>query len=69
MEHTSVAQVEISGGLLLFVSVSCYAFVIKFVQDLVITILFSPIQQARYRWFSRYVIAAMLVDGKQKIAH
>ena len=22
-----------------------------------------------YRWFSRYVIAAMLVDGKQKIAH
>ena len=21
------------------------------------------------RWFSRYVIAAMLVDGKQKIAH
>ena len=23
----------------------------------------------RYRWFSRYVIAAMLVDGKQKIAH
>ena len=23
----------------------------------------------QYRWFSRYVIAAMLVDGKQKIAH
>ena len=22
-----------------------------------------------YRWFSLYVIAAMLVDGKQKIAH
>ena len=22
-----------------------------------------------YRWFSRYVIAATLVDGKQKIAH
>ena len=22
-----------------------------------------------YRWFSRYVIATMLVDGKQKIAH
>ena len=22
-----------------------------------------------YRWFSGYVIAAMLVDGKQKIAH
>ena len=22
-----------------------------------------------YRWFSRYVIPAMLVDGKQKIAH
>ena len=22
-----------------------------------------------YRWFSRYVIAAMPVDGKQKIAH
>ena len=22
-----------------------------------------------YRWFSRYAIAAMLVDGKQKIAH
>ena len=22
-----------------------------------------------YRWFKRYVIAAMLVDGKQKIAH
>ena len=22
-----------------------------------------------YCWFSRYVIAAMLVDGKQKIAH
>ena len=22
-----------------------------------------------YRWFSPYVIAAMLVDGKQKIAH
>ena len=22
-----------------------------------------------YRWFSRYVIAAMLVDGTQKIAH
>ena len=22
-----------------------------------------------YRWFSRYVIAGMLVDGKQKIAH
>ena len=22
-----------------------------------------------YRWFSRYVIAAMLVDSKQKIAH
>ena len=22
-----------------------------------------------YRWFSRYVIAAMVVDGKQKIAH
>ena len=22
-----------------------------------------------YRWFSRYVIAAMLVDGRQKIAH
>ena len=22
-----------------------------------------------YRWFSRYLIAAMLVDGKQKIAH
>ena len=22
-----------------------------------------------YRWFSRYVIAAMLVHGKQKIAH
>ena len=22
-----------------------------------------------YRWFSRYVIAAMLVDGKQNIAH
>ena len=21
------------------------------------------------RWFSRYVITAMLVDGKQKIAH
>ena len=21
------------------------------------------------RWFSRYVVAAMLVDGKQKIAH
>ena len=21
------------------------------------------------RWFSRYVIVAMLVDGKQKIAH
>ena len=25
--------------------------------------------QMAYRWFSRYVIAAMLVDGKQKIAH
>ena len=25
--------------------------------------------QMTYRWFSRYVIAAMLVDGKQKIAH
>ena len=24
---------------------------------------------AQNRWFSRYVIAAMLVDGKQKIAH
>ena len=49
VEHTSVAQVEVSGGLLLFVSVSCYAFIIKFVHDLVITILvFSPIQQARY---------------------
>ena len=22
-----------------------------------------------YRWFSHYVIAAMLVEGKQKIAH
>ena len=22
-----------------------------------------------YRWFSRYVVAAMLVDGKQEIAH
>ena len=22
-----------------------------------------------YRWFSRYVIAAMLVDAKQKIGH
>ena len=22
-----------------------------------------------YSWFSRYVIAAMLVEGKQKIAH
>ena len=25
--------------------------------------------QSYYSWFSRYVIAAMLVDGKQKIAH
>ena len=25
--------------------------------------------RVRYRWSSRYVIAAMLVDGKQKIAH
>ena len=25
--------------------------------------------EVAYRWFSRYVIAAMLVDGKQKIAH
>ena len=25
--------------------------------------------ECMYRWFSRYVIAAMLVDGKQKIAH
>ena len=23
----------------------------------------------KYWWFSRYIIAAMLVDGKQKIAH
>ena len=26
-------------------------------------------KKLHYRWFSRYVIAAMLVDGKQKIAH
>ena len=25
--------------------------------------------RSSYRWFSRYVIAAMLVDGYQKIAH
>ena len=25
--------------------------------------------QGGKRWFSRYVIAAMLVDGKQKMAH
>ena len=29
----------------------------------------SIISLCVYRWFSRYVIAAMLVDGKQKIAH
>ena len=31
---------------------------------------FLPTRKAiRDRWFSRYVIAAMLVDGKQKITH
>ena len=38
VEHTSVAQVEVSRGLLLFVSVSCLAFIFKFVHDLLITI-------------------------------
>ena len=32
-------------------------------------VLVSTGTQLMYRWFSRYVIAAMLVDGKQKIAH
>ena len=44
--HTSVAQVEVSGGLLLFVSVSCEAFIIKFVHDLGIKILcFRPVSK------------------------
>ena len=30
---------------------------------------FCCIENGHYRWFSRYVIAAILVDGKQKIAH
>ena len=30
---------------------------------------FCCIENGHYRWFSLYVIAAMLVDGKQKIAH
>ena len=28
-----------------------------------------PAKENLNRWFSRYIIAAMLVDGKQKIAH
>ena len=38
VEYTSVAQVEVSRGLLLFVSVSCLAFIFKFVHDLLITV-------------------------------
>ena len=36
-----------------------------------LSLLFFSRTQQHYgnRWFSRYVIAAMLVDGKQKIAH
>ena len=30
---------------------------------------FFVLNTKQYRWFSRYVIAGMLVDGKQKIAH
>ena len=29
----------------------------------------SKTETRNNRWFSRYVIAAMLLDGKQKIAH
>ena len=36
----------------------------------VLRLQFQPLGIISYaRWFSRYVIAAMLVDGKQKIAH
>ena len=30
---------------------------------------YGEFENSQYWWFSRYVIAAMLVDGKQKIAH
>ena len=29
----------------------------------------SKTETRNNRWFSRYIIAAMLLDGKQKIAH
>ena len=29
----------------------------------------TEVKLSAYWWFSRYVIAAMLVDGKRKIAH
>ena len=59
VEHTSVAQVEVLGGLLLFVSVSCQAFIIKFVHDLVNTILC-------FRPFSKHDILNVSISEFQK---